>query len=160
MIDYGSVLAFLNDESETVALGERLGSALDAGVIVFLEGELGAGKTTLTRGVLRAHGYTGAVKSPTYTLCEPYELDAGHQFCHFDLYRLSSPEELELLGLRDYISCGAMVFIEWPCRGVGWLPSADLTVTLAEKRGGREVALTAGSEAGATILMHLSAANA
>lgn len=147
-----SFMTFLQDETETVALGSTLSAALVPGAVVFLKGDLGAGKTTLTRGVLRALGHEGAVKSPTYTLCEPYSLTSGQQFCHFDLYRLSDPEELEFLGFRDYLAGDAILFIEWPSRGEGWLPTADLTATLSEVKGGREIELTAGTEKGATIL--------
>ncbi len=146
------VMTFLHDETETVALGGALSAALAPGTLVFLEGDLGAGKTTLTRGVLRALGHEGAVKSPTYTLCEPYLLESGQQFCHIDLYRLSDPEELEYLGFRDYLSGDAILFIEWPSRGHGWLPAADLSISLTETRGGREVILAAGTDKGAMIL--------
>jgi len=146
------VMTFLHNEPETVALGSALSGVLAPGTVVFLEGDLGAGKTTLTRGVLRALGHEGAVKSPTYTLCEPYLLKSGQQFCHFDLYRLSDPEELEYLGFRDYLSGDAILFIEWPSRGHGWLPAADLSISLTEARGGREVVLAAGTDKGARIL--------
>ena len=154
------MMSFLKDENETVALGSALSVTLMPGTVVFLEGDLGAGKTTLTRGVLRALGHDGAVKSPTYTLCEPYLLASGQQFCHFDLYRLSDPEELEYLGFRDYLAGDAILFIEWPSRGEGWLSAADLTVSLSEVRGGREVVLTAGTEKGAVILDRFEAASA
>lgn len=146
------ILAILRDESETVALGSTLSSALVPGAVVFLEGDLGAGKTTLTRGVLRALGHEGAVKSPTYTLCEPYTLRDSQHFCHFDLYRLSDPEELEFLGFRDYLAGEAILFIEWPSRGAGWLPKPDVTVTLTARGEGREVTLTAGTTKGVGIL--------
>ena len=154
------VMTFLRDETETVALGNALSLSLVPRTVVFLEGELGAGKTTLTRGVLTALGHEGAVKSPTYTLCEPYLLPSGQQFCHFDLYRLSDPEELEYLGFRDYLAGDAIFFIEWPSRGAGWLPDADLKVSLTEAQGGRKVELTAGTERGAAILERFEAASA
>ena len=154
------VMTFLKDEHETVALGGALSAALLPGAVIFLEGDLGAGKTTLTRGVLRAQGHEGAVKSPTYTLCEPYLLQNGLQFCHFDLYRLSDPEELEYLGLRDYLAANAILFIEWPSRGEGWLPTADLTVSISEINNGREVALTATTDKGALILDRFEAVSA
>ena len=143
MSDFGSVRLFLKDEAATVKAGTQLAVALNTGAVIYLEGDLGAGKTTFTRGVLRACGYQGSVKSPTYTLCEPYELSDDRQLCHFDLYRLSNPEELEFLGIRDYIASNAILFIEWPSRGEGWLPPADLSVSLSESGEGRELTMDA-----------------
>lgn len=143
MSDFGSVRLFLKDEAATVKAGTQLAVALNTGAVIYLEGDLGAGKTTFTRGVLRACCYQGSVKSPTYTLCEPYELSDDRQLCHFDLYRLSNPEELEFLGIRDYIASNAILFIEWPSRGEGWLPPADLSVSLSESGEGRELTMVA-----------------
>lgn len=143
MSDFGSVRLFLKDEAATLKAGTQLAVALNTGAVIYLEGDLGAGKTTFTRGVLRACGYQGSVKSPTYTLCEPYELSDDRQLCHFDLYRLSNPEELEFLGIRDYIASNAILFIEWPSRGEGWLPPADLSVSLSESGEGRELTMVA-----------------
>lgn len=143
MSDFGSVRLFLKDEAATVKAGTQLAVALNTGAVIYLEGDLGAGKTTFTRGVLRACGYQGSVKSPTYTLCEPYELSDDRQLCHFDLYRLSNPEELEFLGIRDYVASNAILFIEWPNRGEGWLPPADLSVSLSESGEGRELTMVA-----------------
>ena len=133
-----------------MAAGSLVGRALSAGAVVFLTGELGAGKTTFTRGALRALGHVGSVKSPTYTLCEPYDLANAGQLCHLDLYQLSNPEELEFLGIRDYVASGAVLLIEWPSKGEGWLPTPDLQVALHESGDGRELkidALTADGEA-------------
>ena len=143
MSDFGSVRLFLKDEAATVKAGTQLAVALNTGAVIYLEGDLGAGKTTFTRGVLRACGYQGSVKSPTYTLCEPYELSDDRLLCHFDLYRLSNPEELEFLGIRDYVASNAILFIEWPNRGEGWLPPADLSVSLSESGEGRELTMVA-----------------
>lgn len=125
-----------DDEAATVALGAKLARYLPLGSVVFLHGQLGAGKTTLVRGCLRAFGFEGAVKSPTYTLVEPYVL--GHkEIYHFDLYRLSDPEELEFMGVRDYFHTNALCFIEWPERGEGILPSADVEITIEVGPEGR-----------------------
>lgn len=114
--------------AEMEALGARLAAALAAGGgVVYLRGPLGAGKTTLVRGLLRALGYQGSVKSPTYTLVESYAL-AGEQVHHLDLYRLNDPEELEFIGLRELLDPRAICLIEWPERGGERLPEPDLTL--------------------------------
>lgn len=147
---------FLSDEAAQVALGISLGRALDGHGRVHLVGELGAGKTTLTRGVLRAYGYTGAVKSPTYTLVEPYEFDR-YRLYHFDLYRLGDPEELEFIGARDMLGADALSLIEWPSRGAGWLPAPDLEVHLVPAQAGRKAWAVACSEQGRSVLDRLPA---
>lgn len=152
MSSFGSFTQYLPDEASTVAAGSAVGRALNPGAIVFLMGELGAGKTTFTRGALRALGHAGSVKSPTYTLCEPYDLASAGQLCHLDLYRLSNPEELEFLGIRDYVASGAVLFIEWPSKGEGWLPSPDLRVVLRESGHGRELQIEALTSDGGVVL--------
>ncbi|MFG6666802.1 tRNA (adenosine(37)-N6)-threonylcarbamoyltransferase complex ATPase subunit type 1 TsaE [Halomonas sp. HNIBRBA4712] len=147
----------LSDETAHVAFGEALGRALKGRGRVYLEGELGAGKTTLTRGILRAYGYQGAVKSPTYTLVEPYEFDARRVY-HLDLYRLADPEELEFIGGRDILSDDALCLIEWPSRGEGWLPGADVRIELSVARQGRAATLTSESPWGRQVLAALQAA--
>ncbi|WP_051530296.1 tRNA (adenosine(37)-N6)-threonylcarbamoyltransferase complex ATPase subunit type 1 TsaE [Halomonas halodenitrificans] len=146
----------LDDEECQVGLGECLGRALEGRGRVYLVGELGAGKTTLARGVLRAYGHRGAVKSPTYTLVEPYELD-GVRVYHFDLYRLGDPEELEFIGGRDLLGDDALSLIEWPARGEGWLPGPDLRIELRVAGSGREAWLEAHSAHGRTVLARLAA---
>lgn len=146
----------LPNEAAQVAFGEALGHALGGRGRVHLQGELGAGKTTLSRGVLRAYGYLGAVKSPTYTLVEPYELGDVRVY-HFDLYRLGDPEELEFIGARDLLEDDGLSLIEWPSRGEGWLPPADLVVELTVVDAGRQARLVAGTAYGKTVLARLSA---
>jgi tRNA threonylcarbamoyladenosine biosynthesis protein TsaE len=146
---------FLEGEDATVHLGQEVGAHLPEGVVVWLRGDLGAGKTTLTRGVLRAMGHAGAVKSPTYTIVEPYEgLERGALY-HFDLYRLGDPEELEYLGLRDYRESGARLLIEWPERGGHRLPAPDLEIELVVEDNGRRATLTANTEVVLAVLAHL-----
>lgn len=145
---------FLPNEAAHVAFGEALGHALGGHGGVHLEGELGAGKTTLTRGVLRAYGHDGAVKSPTYTLVEPYVLQ-GIEVYHFDLYRLGDPEELEFMGARDMLGGDGLSLIEWPSRGEGWLPPPDLVVRLALAGEGREVSLEGLTPRGQAVIAAL-----
>lgn len=137
----------LPNEDAQVAFGETLGRVLQGRGRVYLEGELGAGKTTLTRGVLRAYGYQGAVKSPTYTLIEPYELN-DQRLYHLDLYRLGDPEELEFIGGRDVLDDEALCLVEWPIRGEGWLPEGDLCIRLSVADTGRVASLSAKTERG------------
>ena len=142
---------WLADESATEALGGSLASALGSGGLVFLEVDLGTGKTTLARGVLRSLGHQGAVKSPTYTLVEPYEM-LDPAVYHFDLYRLGEPEELEMMGIRDYMDREALVIVEWPRRGEGLLPEPDCHIELEHAGEGRRARLTPGSVPGETLV--------
>ncbi|TAN48926.1 MAG: tRNA (adenosine(37)-N6)-threonylcarbamoyltransferase complex ATPase subunit type 1 TsaE [Methylococcaceae bacterium] len=141
----------LADEAATEAFGARLGGVLSGGGLVFLHGQLGAGKTTLVRGLLRGLGWAGAVKSPTFTLVEAYEL-AGRHIYHFDLYRLSDAEELEWMGIRDYLAAEALCLVEWAERGETVLPPADLIVQLEMCPPGRLVRVQAGSTRGNALL--------
>lgn len=120
------------------ALGGVLAGSLTPPFIVYLQGDLGAGKTTLVRGLLRAMGYAGAVRSPTYTLMEPYDVGCCTVW-HLDLYRLGDPEELEYLGLRDLLDGQSILLIEWPERGRGVLPGADLVIHITHREGGRRL---------------------
>lgn len=142
-------------ETAMVALGEQLGNALKEGAVVFLHGDLGAGKTTLSRGILRAFGHQGAVKSPTYTLVEPYQFESVTVY-HFDLYRLGDPEELDYMGIRDYFDGASVSLIEWSERGEGFLPAADLHVDIfhvdAEHR---RVVLRPNTERGRVICQQM-----
>lgn len=134
-----TLIRALPDSAATEALGAELAPLLRSrpGGMIWLEGELGAGKTTLARALLRALGVQGAVRSPTYTLVEPYELDGGLRVLHLDLYRLAEPEELYGLGVLDEAPPAAWWLVEWPQRGQGVLPAADLHVRLRNEGEGR-----------------------
>ena len=126
----------MDNTEATEAAGAQLWRQLPAKCLIFLHGPLGAGKTTLVRGFLRAAGHTGAVKSPTYTLVEEYSI-GGRKIYHFDLYRLSDPEELEWIGIRDYLEQDCICLIEWPEMGKGVLPEPDLELFLSLATPGR-----------------------
>lgn len=136
-----AVERLLEDEGATAALGARLAGCCPPGTVIHLAGELGTGKSTLARGFIRALGHRGPVRSPTFTLLEPYEA-LRPPVIHLDLYRLSDPEELEFLGLRDYLGGETVLLVEWPQRGAGHVPAPDLVVALQPAGGGRQVRLT------------------
>ncbi len=139
----------LPDAAATEALGAALAHCCPAGVQIHLCGELGAGKTTLVRGFLHALGHRGKVRSPTFTLVEPYGLDdrlPGGPVYHFDLYRLGDPEELEYLGGRDYFDGRATCLVEWPERGEGWLAPPDVRVELRYTAEGTRRAVLAARD--------------
>ncbi len=137
---------WLADDRATEALGARLAAATlrQAGGVVYLQGTLGAGKTTLARGWLRALGVSGAIRSPTYTLIEPYRI-ADRELLHMDLYRLKDPSELEGLGLDDYPPSRCWWLVEWPECGLGHLPPASLVVRLSTEADGRRATLETGA---------------
>ena len=147
----------LADAETTQSLGTELARGIMPGII-YLNGELGAGKTTLARGFLRGLGHTGKVRSPTYTLVEPYALKPCRVY-HLDLYRLADAEELEWLGLRDMLAEDALLLVEWPERGSGFLPPADLVIDLEYAGAGREAHLRAGTSTGRQWLATLDATN-
>jgi tRNA threonylcarbamoyladenosine biosynthesis protein TsaE len=138
---------FIPDEGSMEQFGASLLSAMEHSGIVFLQGNLGMGKTTLSRGLIRSGGHVGAVKSPTYTLVESYELTKGTVH-HFDLYRLIDPEELEYLGIRDYFSEAHLCLVEWPDKGDGLLPKPDLDVFIEPHGEGRAIQCVAHTEKG------------
>ena len=133
---------FLPETEQTEQLGRLLAQLHPAPAVIYLSGELGAGKTTFSRGFIQACGHRGAVKSPTYTLIEPYEFPSLKVY-HLDLYRLNDPGELEFLGLEDLLAQGGVCLIEWPERAGSQLPPADLTISLQHANGARKVRLTA-----------------
>lgn len=146
---------YLENDTATQAFGAALAGALGVqGALIYLQGDLGAGKTTLTRGLIRALGHDGAVKSPTYTLVEPYEF-FDFPLYHFDLYRLSDPEEVEFLGVEEYFEPPAVCLIEWPCRGKGFLPAADLQISLVTEGIGRRLKCEAATASGNSIINRL-----
>ena len=154
-----SVERWAQDESALVAFATAMArnvAGKTQGLIIYLHGQLGAGKTTFARGFLRGLGFDGIVKSPTYTLVEPYALADGLMCYHFDLYRLTDPEELEFTGARDYFSDCSICLIEWPERVAGYLPQADLEVELAPHEGGRSIRILASSGRGQAALLSIA----
>lgn len=148
-------MRIVGEESQR-RLGAALADALGGeGCVIHLEGELGTGKTTLVRGLLRRLGHQGSVRSPTYTLVEPYSLARGEVF-HLDLYRLADPDELEFLGLRDLLEPDALLLVEWPERGRGVLPVADLTICIEHDKDARQVGLSPGSLRGQGVCARLA----
>lgn len=145
---------FLANETETVELGRKLAAVVSAPLVIYLTGELGAGKTTFSRGLIQSLGHSGAVKSPTYTLVEPYEI-GDVEIYHFDLYRLADPEELEFMGIRDYFSDRSLCIVEWPDRGYGMLPDADIHLHLSYQDNARNLKICAHSEKGEALLSKL-----
>jgi len=149
---------FLADEAATIAYGQRLAKAINSKGLLTLSGNLGSGKTTLCRGLIQSYGHSGAVKSPTYTLVEPYEI-GDKRIYHFDLYRMEDPEELEFIGLWDYLTQEALIIIEWPEKAFGVLPPADLAIQLEQQEKGRKITFSANTSLGEAVLEKLAAAD-
>jgi tRNA threonylcarbamoyladenosine biosynthesis protein TsaE len=148
----------LATEADTLALGSALASGITPGMVIYLIGELGAGKTTLARGLLRRLGYAGKVKSPTFTLVEVYEFSRLYLY-HFDFYRFTgsnNPRELGEAGFREYFNPQSVCLVEWPDKAAG-LPAADVRVVLEVAGSGRNVSIFANSEAGISCLKELIA---
>tara|TARA_R110002095_G_scaffold2402_5_gene9791 strand:- start:414 stop:830 length:417 start_codon:yes stop_codon:yes gene_type:complete len=135
----------IKDEEAMLAAGNKLAAQLKSGMVVFLVGNLGAGKTTLVRGILRGLGHSGAVKSPTYNIVEPYSINEQSVF-HFDLYRLMDVEELEYMGIRDYLTDDSICFIEWPEKGDGLLPKPDIQIEIKINGSERELLVSSSLE--------------
>ncbi|HEY5800362.1 MAG TPA: tRNA (adenosine(37)-N6)-threonylcarbamoyltransferase complex ATPase subunit type 1 TsaE [Burkholderiaceae bacterium] len=152
------VLAHLADETRTAELGAKLAGALAPGLTIYLHGDLGAGKTALTRALLHAAGHQGKVKSPTYTLAEPYAIDLDGRrvnVIHFDLYRLAGGEEFLDAGFREDFNKDNICIVEWPEKAEGVLPPPDIAVFLRVAGDGREVELHAMSDLGSLCLQRL-----
>ena len=144
----------LSDEDHTEQFGRLLARLIKTPFTVYLEGDLGTGKTRLSRALLHGLGHEGVVKSPTYTLVEPYELDDRVVY-HFDLYRLAEPSELDFMGIRDYFTENALVLVEWPNRGTGFLNPQDITIHLEFAGRGRHCSLSAHTAAGEALIDQL-----
>ncbi|MCC4117016.1 tRNA (adenosine(37)-N6)-threonylcarbamoyltransferase complex ATPase subunit type 1 TsaE [Aromatoleum toluclasticum] len=152
--DSSPLSALLDDESDTAAAGAALATALCAGLVIYLRGDLGAGKTTLVRGVLRALGHDGKVKSPTYTLIEPYLVSRLNLY-HFDFYRFAVPEEYLEAGLDEYFDGSGVCLVEWPDKAVPYIAAPDLEIRLTVSGPGRRLEALALTEAGRTCIRKL-----
>ncbi len=146
---------YLPAESDTLALGAELAPHLQPGMVVTLSGELGAGKTTLARGILRGLGHTGKVKSPSFALVEPYPFSRLYLY-HFDFYRFTEPRELEEAGFREHFNPDSVCLVEWPEKAAGVVPAADIRITLKAQGSGRQLEIDADTEAGRRCLKQLS----
>lgn len=144
----------LPDEAATLAFGAALAQVLRPGVVIHLHGDLGAGKTTLTRGLVRALGHTGPVKSPTYTLVELYVI-SGYSVYHFDFYRFNSPEEWHDAGLEEHFDGQSICIVEWPEKAGGLSPPADIEITLQIHADSRQAVIEGKSERGTSCLSEL-----
>ena len=150
-----SLKRHLDNEAATLALGAELAAELQPGTTLYLEGDLGAGKTTLVRGMLRALGYAGRVKSPTYTWVELYALSRFNLY-HFDLYRIADPDEWEDAGFREYFNDASVCLVEWPEKARGVLPPPDVQVRLEFTDAGRRARLSGLTEGGKACVSRLS----
>lgn len=146
---------FLADEAAQESFAGQVAKCCKPGMVIFLQGDLGTGKTTFVRGFLHALGYSGVVKSPTYTLVEPYLINHQHIY-HFDLYRLVDPDELEYAGGRDYFDNDSICLVEWPEKAEGYLPKADLLCKIGYQDRGRILEITAGNSNGEAIIQQIS----
>jgi len=144
----------LPDEAGTLSLGNAIAGLLEPGMVIHLRGDLGAGKTTLARGILRGLGYEGRVKSPTFTLLEPYKFSRLYLY-HFDFYRFLDPQELEESGFREYFNPESVCLVEWPEKAPG-LPAADLEIELRVADAGRTAELSAHTEVGSRCFDQLT----
>ncbi len=146
---------FLADESQQIALAASVAKHLKTSFIMLLKGDLGVGKTTFARGFIQASGFDGVVKSPTYTLVEPYPINENRMCYHFDLYRLADPEELEFTGARDYFNETDVCLLEWPEKAEGFLPPADWICEFSHQNEGRNLLISALSDKGKKLMLQV-----
>ena len=145
---------YAGDEAAMLALGARIARVTGGRGVIYLHGDLGAGKTTLSRGLIRGFGHEGKVKSPTYTLIEPYVVSSLNLY-HFDFYRFTSPDEYLDAGLDEYFAGEGVCIVEWPDKASPHLPSPDVEIVLQAGGSGRDVAISANTEAGRTCVIGL-----
>lgn len=155
MTEASTKTIFLADETAQVSLAAAVGKQLKSSFVMLLKGDLGAGKTTFARGFIHASGFDGVVKSPTYTLVEPYPISHDRMCYHFDLYRLADAEELEFTGARDYFNDNDVCLVEWPERAEGFLPPADWICEFSHQQKGRNLTVTALTEAGKKLMLQV-----
>lgn len=141
-------------EQDMLMLGAAIGLGLQPNLIIYLWGDLGAGKTTLTRGMLRGLGFHDKVKSPTYTIVEPYHINELDIY-HFDLYRITHPSECDDMGMRDYFTANTICIVEWPQNAKGNLPQSDIDCRIEFLQDARTVTLIANTELGKAVLQKL-----
>ena len=153
--NHATMMFRVEDENAMEQLGSQLAVHCPKGSLIYFQGGLGAGKTTCVRGFLRGLGYAGKVKSPTYTLVEPYQLDEFLVY-HFDLYRITDPQELETMGLRDYLDGEATCLLEWPERASAVLTEPDLWLQIDTQPRYRQVTITANTPRGQSCLQALA----
>jgi len=153
--EFASMSLFLESEKAQEDFAAKMAKKSNLDLVIFLHGDLGAGKTTFARGFLRGCGYQGLVKSPTYTLVEPYSLSDEKMAYHFDLYRLSDGEELEFAGVRDYFDGQSVSLIEWPEKAEGYLPEPDIVCQLEYQEQGRKIDIYAKTARGNELVLGL-----
>lgn len=146
---------FLADESQQIALAQKVAQHLQSSFVMLLKGNLGVGKTTFARGFVQASGFDGVVKSPTYTLVEPYPISNNRMCYHFDLYRLADPEELEFTGARDYFNENDVCLVEWPEKAEGFLPVADWICEFSHQKKGRKLTIFAATNKGKKLMLQV-----